>query len=580
MSAWRFSQPVRALNRPAHLCLAAVLVVAAIVRLRGITFGLPHTQARPDETFVIDVSLDFLRGRAPAFYDYPWLFMGVVTVLYLAYFVWGFLAGRFSSLADLIASWPVDWPPFFLVSRGLSAVAGVASVLALYLLGRRLWGERTALVAAFFLSIAFLHVRDSHFGTTDVAMTLLVIVSLVILLRAVSGEGDWLWTGSQAQRSQAPNRPWSYALAGAVAGLASATKYSAIFAVMPMAAIQALRAWDANGSDGPRWRVACDRRLAAFGSAFAVAFLLGTPFLLFDFDGFLSAMRELQYSMTVGTPGLQLDHGWSHHLEFSLRYGMGVPLLVAGIAGIVSLVRTEPRLALVVLSFPITYYAVAGSSRNLFFRYALPLIPFLCLTAARLIGLIADRVIVRAGRWRPAMQAFAVSLIALAVAWPSASRAWQLGRVMAETDNRVLVARWVEAYVPPGSSVLQSGSQYGHAQFDRRFGYQRWVWDKTRKTFMVEGRRAKGRPDWILLQASPLPSETQAIVKDFLRDGYTEAWRFPALDLDGSGLAFDRQDAFFVPVDGFRHVERPGPNFTLYKLVGGPPTHAHIADRQ
>ena len=34
------------------------------------------------------------------------------------------------------------------------------------------------------------------------------------------------------------------------------------------------------------------------------------------------------------------------------------------------------------LTFPIVYFAVIGSVRNLFFRYAIPIVPFLCLLSA------------------------------------------------------------------------------------------------------------------------------------------------------------------------------------------------------
>jgi hypothetical protein len=42
---------------------------------------------------------------------------------------------------------------------------------------------------------------------------------------------------------------------------------------------------------------------------------------------------------------------------------------------------------------------------------------------------------------------------------------------------------------------------------------------------------------------------------------------FVALSLDGDHV-FDPQDAFFVPLAGFEGVERPGPNFAVYKHAG------------
>ena len=60
-----------------------------------------------------------------------------------------------------------------LIPRGFVAVAGTATILVLARLARDAAGRATALVAALFLAVAILHVRDSHFATVDVLTTLL-----------------------------------------------------------------------------------------------------------------------------------------------------------------------------------------------------------------------------------------------------------------------------------------------------------------------------------------------------------------------------------------------------------------------
>jgi hypothetical protein len=117
---------------------------------------------------------------------------------------------------------------------------------------------------------------------------------------------------------------------------------------------------------------------------------------------------------------------------------------------------------------------------------------------------------------------------------------------------------------------MQSGSIYGYAQFDRKQHYMVWIWDRGRRRFLVEGHTPEGAPDWILVQESPLPSDTQAVVKDFLKEGYEMASVFKAVDLDRGWRLYDMQDAFYVPFAGFDGVSRPGPNFTLYKRAGAP----------
>src|SRR3982750_3261804 len=95
-----------AFHRPAFWALTLIVALAAAVRLRGLSFGLPHTQARPDETVIIEAARLLLSGTMPRFYDYPWLFIWLTSLAYVGYFLWGFAQGAFHSLAEMVASWP------------------------------------------------------------------------------------------------------------------------------------------------------------------------------------------------------------------------------------------------------------------------------------------------------------------------------------------------------------------------------------------------------------------------------------------------------------------------------------------
>lgn len=537
---------------PRTVALLLILFVAAATRLWGLGFGLPYTQARPDETFIIDGARALLSGQLPRFYDYPWLYIFMVALLYVGYFVWGAITGTFNSVADMIASWPFHWQPFFLISRALSAAFGIATVYVVYRLGRRLWDETTGLIAAFLLSVAFINVRDSHFGTTDAALTFFIVGSMALLMDAhLSG-----------RRSR-------FLAAGVVAGLGAATKYNAVLLGPSILVSYAVHiAGTANRREAAR-----DPRIWQFTIPFLCAFAIGIPFVVLDRARFLDAMRLLMQSMQQGhgeAAGLGL--GWVHHIRFSLRYGIGIPLLIAGAAGMVLLLIKQPGVGLVLLSFPLLYYGVAGSIRNLFFRYIIPIVPFLCLTAAfaieRLTSFAVDRwARTASARTQQLRVAAAAAAIAVGVAAPSMWSIWQFDRVISNTDNRVLVAQWFQQNVPPGSTVVQSGSPFGHAQFGTAMGLEEWRWDRGRQTFVLRGRPAAGRPDWILLQESPLPSQTQPVIRDLLHEGYVQVTAFTAVRL-GDDLVYDRQDAFYVPFSGLEKVKRPGPNFVLFQRAG------------
>jgi hypothetical protein len=250
---------------------------------------------------------------------------------------------------------------------------------------------------------------------------------------------------------------------------------------------------------------------------------------------------------------------------------MGVPLLVAGLAGAVLLLWTEPRTGVLLLSFPIAYYVVAGSIRLLFVRYAMPVVPFLCVTAAYLVcrsaSWMTSRALRRGDRLTPA-SAVLTAALAAAIIWPSVADVWEFNRIISATDNRVVVAQWFFDHVPPGATVLQTGSRYGLVQFwDRRFPYKQWRWDGVGQVFVLDGSKRFSkmeRPDWIIVQDSPLPSTTQPIVREVMTHGYVRIAQFEAFS-PSENLVYDQQDAFYVPLAGFDHVVRPGPNFSVYK---------------
>ena len=522
------------MHRRTRLGLAAIVAIAAAARFWGLGFGLPHTNARPDETIIIDVALSFLRGNLkPHFYDYPWLFMWGLAGLYLIYYTWGRITGTFRSIIEFLASWKFQWVPFFLIPRGLSAVMGTATVLVVFRIARRAWGDTTALVAALFMALAFLHARDSHFGTTDVAMTCLLVWSVSFLI-----------DGHLSKRRR------DFVIGGIIGGLAAATKYNALLLIVPLVTSYLLNIYEQ--APGRRREAILDPRLFTYGIPFLIAFAIGVPFLLFDLPRFRGEMTLLRQSMEIGSRGLDLSAGWLHHLQFSLRYGLGLPLLAAGLAGTAAMLWFEPRLGLLLLSFPISYFIVAGSIRNLFFRYAIPLVPFLCLAAARLVTRIVKSEAL-------------VAVLAALVVLPSAVSTFRFDWIVSQMDNRVVVARWFDEHVPAGSSVLMSGSPYGYVQFTRD-KYKAWVWDRQRGIFMtdLDRRAAAGQPDWILVQDSPLPSETQPEVTEFLKSGYDLIENFRAFSPDAARV-YDQQDMFFAPFAGFGGVQRPGPNFSLYK---------------
>ncbi len=501
------------------------------MRFWGLTFGLPHTHARPDELRIAQTALDFLGGNlSPGFFNYPTLFMYATGAAYAAYCVPRVLTGEVASLVACGATWQSDLTPFFITPRILSALAGIWTIWLVYRIAARMMDDTAALAASLFLAFAFLHVRDSHFGVTDVPMAALVMAAVLALVRAHD-----LPSGRR------------FAIAGALAGLAASTKYNALLLVAPAIVSQI----DARRLD---WR------LPVFGAAMGATFLAGSPFVLLDRARFWADASSEAAHLGAGN-GIILEIGWRHHFNVSLWYGMTWPLLAAALAGAIMLIVLRPRRAALLLAFPIVYYAVAGRGYTVFARYMIPVVPFLCLTAGYAVSHVAVRL---GGTRRSAVAVF----MAVALVFPSAWKSIQLDRLLVRADSRVLAADWIGTHVKNGSSLYRSGSIYAQTQVAPEGGpppLAIWEFDGRRGQFATPSGLTTDWPQWIVIHESPLLIYT--MVPEAVREGLTHYQMRHAVEAIGLRAAhvYDQQDAWFLPLDGFGGLGRPGPNITIYE---------------
>ncbi|HEV3058124.1 MAG TPA: phospholipid carrier-dependent glycosyltransferase [Vicinamibacterales bacterium] len=516
------------------LALVALTALAAVLRFRGLHFGLPLTMARPDEEAITTTAAQIvLHGPNPKFFDYPTLFMYLVALVERLWPGGGAVAD--DELPTMIA-------------RTAAATLGVLSVPLLYASARRLFAVRTGLIAGALLAVAFLHVRDSHFGVTDVPMTFMVLLAfyaIVIVWRQIDSarqcfQGSQGSQGSQGFQGQ-QGQPGLVVLAATACGLAASTKYNAILIALPLA----VALWQAKS---PPWMFA----IALAG--IAIGFLVGTPYALITRDKFLAGLTGLQAHLASGH-ATDEGFGWSHHLTFSLRYGVGVPFLAAALGGMFWLSATDRRRAALVLSFPVAYYVVMGSGRTVFVRHMTPMVPFVALLAAITI----DRVATAAGRAMPSLPgagAIAAACLTVALGADSAVRVVALDRLLRQRDSRSIAAKDIRARFPQGASVYQNGAIYGHAQ----------LWPEGIYPVLPVERS----PRLIILQTSRLVAYSAE--PDGLRASLALRYRLlRRIEVEDPTRAvtpvFDQQDAFFVPLTGFERFIRPGPAIEIFERV-------------
>jgi 4-amino-4-deoxy-L-arabinose transferase-like glycosyltransferase len=440
-SAWR----VRCRLRPAVLALGIIAAIGLVVRLWGLTFGLPLVRSRPDELLIIGVVMNVLgRDPNPRFFDYPALYLYVLAGLYSLYYATLLLLGKVSGPADLVANFRQHWEPYFLIGRTLSAVLGSATVLVTHGIAARLFGVPTGLLAALFTALAFLHVRDSHYGTTDIPMTFFVTCAMLALVRA------------HTERRTSDAR-----LAGLLAGCAAATKYTALLLAAPMFVAVVVHAWSQRSD----WRRTLrETHLAWMFVPFGAIFLAANPFIVLDSQRAVHDLSTLYHSTADGmTPPDLLGPGWTHHLLVSLRYGLGWPLVVASLVGLCWMFYRAPGSAAILAAFPVACYVASGPAHNVFVRYMVPVVPFLCIFAAFFVSEVGRLAAIRVGRAQPAL----VAALAVVLVAPSAASVVRFDALLTQMDSRLIAAQWVRDHVETGSAIYMAGSHYGHPLLER-----------------------------------------------------------------------------------------------------------------
>ena len=415
--------------------LAAVLVLAAALRLKGIAWGLPGSFINADESTVMPIAFKAAQGHVdPGFFYYPSLYFYLVAAATIVATPVLWLVKHADPLT--MRAFVIDPGPYFLIGRLVSAAFGVAAVYFIYRIGRAAFGRPAGLVAGLLLAVAPLAVTYSHVAVTDMTAMALALLAVWLLLEAAQGRGRrWLIGGAVA------------------AGLATSTKYNLGALVLPatVAAVYASREEVAR-------RAAAGARAARLWARLLVlrvyapivlAFVAGSPFVVLDARHFARDFLRQNEIMGRGWLGFErVGNGFWYNLHTNLGGGIGMVLVVLGIAGVAWALWRRTRLDLMVAPYVVLYYLYISTWKELADRYLLPIAPLVILLAVRfcleLAGLRPS--------WRRVMLPVVAAVLAVACVLPLAS-AVTFDRALSGTDTRALAKDWIERTIPAGTVI-------------------------------------------------------------------------------------------------------------------------------
>jgi len=429
------------LREPETLMLLGILLAALALRVWGIDFGLPYNYHPDERGHVIEAArMGMERTLRPATLAWPPFYAYILMGEYALELGTGLLLGTYSSLADFANQITADPSLFFLSGRLTSAFTGALTTLVVYKIGKIAYNQRVGLIAAWFLAVAFLHVRDSHYAVNDALLTFLTTLSLLGTVLIVQKKGLAY-----------------YVLAGGAAGLAFATKYTAIFVLVPMViahivslhltrkqlSLRGLKIWP----------------LVAGFAACAGGAILGSPYFILTprkvFDDIVSSIYA--YGQR-GFEGWQIDPagGYIFYLK-SLGWGLGIGLLALCLVGVVVTLIKRAPIHLILLTFPAFLYLFMGRQEMYFARFLLPALPPLLVIAAGLIEEIAQNI---KPYLRVPQPPLLFLLVMLVTVQPLGASIYN-GYVLTQTDTRTLAKEWIESHLPEGSKIAVDWPHHG-----------------------------------------------------------------------------------------------------------------------
>ena len=329
-----------------------IFILAFGLRMAGLSYGLPHLYHQ-DEPIIVNHALAIgAGGWNTHFFVIPPFTAYFLFLSYAFYFAAGKLVGYFHDKTDFALLFLKDPSSFYLIGRFLLGAAfGTATVAVLAKLADRFFSRGIAVLAALFLSIAYLHAQHSHYIYADIPLTFAVAALFFYLL---------LWMDRPALST--------IFTAGIILGWAVSIKYTAAYFV-PGIFLAFAVVFE---------RRVCSRQAVKTAGSFLAGSLLSfsviAPYTFLDWKNFIDqVMRQSDAESPVGA---------FHHLIHSLGPGVGWVLLLLSALGIKSLWSRQKKFAIVLIASVGVYYLINAVFSQPYARYMLPIVPALSLLAA------------------------------------------------------------------------------------------------------------------------------------------------------------------------------------------------------
>lgn len=422
------SEVNRSINAPARISLDLILVLillcGAYLRFTGLFWG-ENQFLHPDERFLIWVGTDI--DPVTNLQEY---FNTANSTLNPHNQGHGFYV--YGTLPMFLTRYVVEWifghsgfPEMTQVGRTLSAIADLFTVLLVYLVARRLYSQKVALLSSAFSAFAVLQIQQSHFFTMDTFINFFTFLAFYFAIRIARDDRPIETIFIKQEYGTNPNKRINFVQFlhhplllpsigfGIALGMAMSSKLNAMpMAIMLPAAI-AVRMFNIPPSHRRNYLPEIFALLIISGLLSIVTFRLLQPYA-FNGPGFfgitpntrwLANLQELR-AQSNGDVDFPPAMQWARRpFWFSgknlLLWGVGIPFGILALAGFFMaswrtlksiLVHTsEWQQHILILGWTGAYFFWQSMSLNPSMRYQLPIYPTLAILAGWFIFAIYDQ---------------------------------------------------------------------------------------------------------------------------------------------------------------------------------------------
>lgn len=421
----------------ARLILVGIIGAALGFHLSGIQRDLPFTpEVDEPQSVMRAVNIAATGNLNPGWFGAP----GSTVIYPLAgiFHVWNAVAHHgalFRPDAALQTTFQSSGSEFYVLGRLLTIFYAVVSVSLVYLVGRRAFGERVALMGAALSMLYPVAVLHAQMVRSDSASVFFGLLGLWLCLRLY----DRPTAGNQI-------------LAGLAIGVAISSRYFMAALIPVLIVVEGMILRQQIAQRQKLW--AAWLGMGAGLLAMAGGFALTTPYFFLDFEtAWRSASVEAR-STHLGADGLSPPENLVWYLTSAIPRSITLPqTALAALGALLAVWRHRPKQILLV-GLAVVFLVGISRSPLHWQRWIIPILPLSALFAAYGLDAAIGRLSSRLSLSLSAQRGLVLLVVLLVAAWPAYKLVLQDIR-LASPSTRVLAREWIIDNLPTGSQIAE-----------------------------------------------------------------------------------------------------------------------------